>query len=179
MRGRLWTVVLGLLVLGLLTVNLQSASAHRWWIWHWNKSTVRYWNFATRKTQAQAAINDWDACSGFKLSKRTSHTDISVYDGNFGDTGWGGLASIKSRKWDWWCPFLFCGVTHGHARFNSFYGGSNNWVKGVFCQEVGHLFGLGHSPHGCMGLSYYTSISGNQYAVNRSHSCRDVRAYTH
>lgn len=179
MSNRKIAIALGVLVLLLLGLNTQTASAHRWWIWHWNKSTVRYYNFASNRSLAQTAINDWNACSGFALSRRTSHTDISVYDGNYGDTGWGGLASIKSVDWDWWCPFLFCEVTHGHARFNKYYGGGSSWKKGVFCQEVGHLFGLGHSAHGCMGLGYYSSISGDRYAVNRSHSCPDVRNYTH
>jgi predicted Zn-dependent protease len=179
MRKRTTTITLGVLVLMLIGLNAQMASAHRWWLWHWNKSTIRYWNFASRNAEAQAAINDWNACSGLTLSRRTGHTDVSVYDGNFGDTGWAGLASIKNVAWDWWCPFLFCGETHGHARYNSYYSYSSTVIQGVFCQEVGHLFGLGHSPHGCMGLGYFANISGNQYRVNRAHSCADVRAYTH
>ena len=179
MRKKTITITLSAFVLILLGINLQMASAHRWWKWHWNKSTVRYYNFATRNAEAQAAINDWNACSGFTLSKRTSHTDISVFDGNYGATGWWGLAEIKNSGWDWWC-WWWCAIKHGHARFNIYYGGrggidSNSDIRGVQCQEVGHLFGLGHSNNGCMGKGYYN----NSNVVDRSHSCRDVRNYTH
>ena len=179
MRGKLWTVVLGLLVLGLLTVNLQLASAHRWGDWHWNKKTIKVRNTSNFHAEAEAAINDWDSRTKLKLPRRSKHTNISVFDGNYGKTGWGGLASIKNTGWDWWC-WWWCKVTHGHARYNSYYKnvtkgtGSNSDIRGIFCQEIGHLFGLGHSNDGCMGKGYFNNLN-----VVSSHNAKNVNSYTH
>ena len=179
MRQRTITVTLFAFMTLLLWVNLQMVSAHRWGNWHQNESSNGVWNYAGRNAEAEAAINDWRACSGVDLPKKTSHTDMSVFDGNYGATGWWGLAEIIDTKYDWWC-WWWCAIEHGHARFNSYYGGSGGTgsgsdIRGVFCQEVGHLFGLGHSNNGCMGKGYYNSSN----VVDRAHSCADVRNYTH
>lgn len=180
MGKRTKTIFLGGLVLLLVALNVQLALAHRrnGWIWHQNGQPIRYWLGSPFTTQAQAAINDWNACSGFALTQRSSHTDTSVFAANYGRV-WLGLSNILAVEWDWWCPGLFCGIDHVHAIYNTYYSRSSSTIQGVFCQEIGHNFGLGHSPHGCMGLGYYTTIAGNSTRVNRAHSCPDLRAYTH
>lgn len=71
----------------------------------------------------------------------------------YGITGWWGLALTEDLDPD----NDYCGtipnwaeINHGHALFNWYYGtgggttGTDSDFRGVFCQEVGHLLGLGH-----------------------------------
>ena len=39
-------------------------------------------------------------------------------------------------------------------------------ARGVQCQEIGHTFGLDHSPHGCMGKGYFPGLSNNEPISN-------------
>lgn len=161
--------------LALLALNMQVAIAHRWSSWHQPDRTVNTWNFATRSAEANAALNDWDSRTILSFPRQSSHTDISVFDGNFGDTGWGGLASVESSGFGWWDCWWWCHVDHGHARYNSFYGGSSGTgsgsdIRGIFCQEIGHLLGLDHSNTGdCMGKSYFNNIN-----VTGTHNANDI-----
>ena len=62
-------------------------------------------------------------------------------------------------------------ITHGHARVNYYYAYSSTTKQGIFCQEVGHVFGLDHSNDGgCMGLGYY---SGSTYTTVQ-HNWNDI-----
>lgn len=163
-------------IAGLLYANVQAASAsrlpHNWWAWHWDKSTiyVAVWSY---QSQARAAIRDWNDMTDLRLPELSSHTNISVWGANYGATGWGGLASIESYSWDWHC-WWWCKIDHAHARFNSYYSGWNSWwARGVFCQEVGHTFGLDHNNSGgCMGLGYYAGSSNRP----SSHDVSDVNS---
>ena len=149
--------LIGPLAIGLLlTANLVMATAafaHQWGSWHWNRYgssvTIKAYNTAYYRTEASQAINDWSNNTILSIPQVDEHTDISVFDGNYGDTGWYGLAEIINASGDH--------ITHGHARLNRYYPNSSNGRRGTFCQEVGHLFGLGHSNDGgCMGLGYYS-----------------------
>lgn len=177
MRSKITTIALSLLTLVLLAGNLQLAYAHRWWKWHWNKATIGVRNTAVRHAEAEAALNDWDTHTEVGLPRKTTHTDISVFDGDWGATDWAGLASIKDAEWDWWC-WWWCGVDHGHARVNTYWtgnpAGSSAHIQGIFCQEIGHLFGLGHSNDGCMGKGYYNNLN-----TSVSHNWSDTNSYTH
>lgn len=96
---------------------------------------------------------------------QSAHTDISVLDGNYGNTGWGGLASIESSSG--------CTILHGHARVNLYYSYTSNGIRGVFCQEIGHPFGLDHSNDGgCMGGGYFYNINTHYNVV--SHNVSDI-----
>lgn len=144
-----------------------SADAHNWSCWIQPDRTVRSYNTASRSSQAAAAISEWDVDTILAVPAQGSHTDISVYDGNYGATGWAGLASIESSSG--------CTVLHGHARVNLYYASSytSNGIRGIFCQEVGHLFGLDHSNDGgCMGGGYFYSI--NTYYNVVSHNITDI-----
>ena len=179
MRYKPLTILLSALLVVLFAFNASLAFAHRWGNWHWNKSNIGYRVFGSHTSESQAAVNDWNSCSTITLNKKNSHTDISVFGGNYGSTGWWGLAEIKNTEWDW-NNWWYTGIKHGHARYNSHYGGSggtgsNSDIRGVQCQEVGHLFGLGHSNNGCMGKGYYNSSN----TVQTSHSCSDIGNYTH
>lgn len=126
-----------------------------WWsTYHWDKSTMRTWP-QTSMSEAFRAANDWNNLTDVTIPGSSSHTDISLWDANYGDIGWRGLASVSyvsdshGRR-----------ITHCHARLNTYTGPgygvpsgqTRSWIsQGVFCQEMGHCLGLGHDrTGGCM-----------------------------
>lgn len=161
-RATVFIGALTLMVGGLVALNAGVANAHNWGSWHWDKSgsqiVIQSQIYGSTTTEAEAARqNAWNTIGILYNYRVDYHTDVSVFDGNFGDTGWGGLASIESSAWDWGC-FGWCHITHGHARFNTFYGGGSAWTQGVYCQEAFHTYGFDHSDTGdCMGLGYFAS----------------------
>ena len=166
-------------LLALLFLNSQVAFAHNWWHWHWHKNPLHLYVFGSHQAEAVAAIADWDShIRDLKLhTKFKGHTDISVAGANFGPTGWGGLASIKNTSFDWWHYWDWSRIEHAHAVYNSYYGGtggtgSGSDIRGIFCQEIGHTFGLDHSNTGdCMGKSYFNNIN-----VTGPHNWADINA---
>lgn len=172
MKRKLRISALTLLVLGLLFINVQ-VSAHNWWIWCWHKgSSLGVWVYGSNQTEANQALDDWDSHTDLSLPRRSSHTDISVFGSNWGSTGWWGLATIEDSSYDWWHHWWWCRIQHAHATYNSFYGGTSADVRGVFCQEIGHTFGLDHSNTGdCMGKSYFNNIN-----VTGPHNWSDINA---
>jgi hypothetical protein len=152
-----------LLGLNLLAVTLQGAGAHtlnnRTFPndWHWNKGgsqiVLRTYIYATPKAaQAEAArANGWNAI-GILYNSRVydpNYAEVRAWDGAYGNVGWsgyGGFSYTGSNYHAW----------GGYAKYNSSMGWNNSLVQGIFCQEMGHAWGLGHSNTGdCMGLSYY------------------------
>lgn len=153
------------LVLGIVVMS--GASAHPWgpspYGYHWNRYgssvTIGIYNTSTGRyyTTSQAAKNDWDSNTILYLPNRSSHTDISVFNANSGATGWAGLASIES-----WENLALNHIGHVHSQVNTYYANSysDSYVQGIYCQEIGHGFGLDHSNTGdCMGLGYYSSTT--------------------
>jgi predicted Zn-dependent protease len=150
-----------------------TAQAHKWGNWHWNRYgssvTIAAYTTGSQVTASKQATNDWSNNTILYIPQYTSHTDMSVFDGNYGATGWGGLASLESVSGDH--------ILHGHARVNMYYGYGYGDVVGIQCQEVGHLFGLDHSNDGCMGKGYYNNLNSTV-----SHNWSDIYnmyRYTH
>jgi hypothetical protein len=189
MKARRRTAVLLGVVLVLLAVNI--ALAHDWGFYHQHKRTLGIFIEATNSISAEAARADWASGSNVMILPRvTHHSDVSVLDGNFGDTGWGGLAEIITYFQHCHvinalgtCDQSFPGIIHAHVRLNTFYSWPNlntgtvlDAGRGVFCQEIGHAFGLDHSPDGCMGKAFFAGFSANEAISNvvTSHSDADL-----
>ncbi len=158
----------------LVGVNVGIANAHNWWAYHWDKSgsriQIQSLIFGSTQSQAEAArVDAWNKVSNLYNYRVDYHTDVSVFDGNYGDTGWAGLASIESANWCW-SALGYCHITHGHARVNLYYPSSSWYRQGIYCQEVFHTYGFDHdSSGGCMGLGYYSGQSN----VLTSHNASD------
>lgn len=144
-----------LLILG----NLKFAEAHNWWRWHWHTgSDIRVWVGGSRANLSNAALNEWDLHTDVRFPRSSTHTEMSVFDANYGRTGWGGLASIKSSSFDWWHTWTWSKINHCHSVVNNYYSPSASRFQGIQCQEIGHCMGLTHSNDGCMGLSYSNNL---------------------
>lgn len=177
MKYKLIVVGFSIVIAALLTLNLKVAYAHNWGLWCWHTgSTVNVWVIGTHQAEANAALNDWDSHSDVNFNRVNSHTELSVMGGNYGATGWWGLASIEDYSYDWWHHWWWCRIEHAHSRYNSHYGGTGGTgatsdIRGVQCQEIGHTLGLDHSNHGCMGKGYF-----NNSNVTVSHNRTDINA---
>jgi hypothetical protein len=151
--GFIGPMVVGLLLLA--NIHAYTAHAHNWGSYHWDKGGsaiyVYQYNYAAYANEAELARRQaWNTIGILYNYAVNYHTDVSVYDGNFGNTGWGGLASLESLDWDWGC-WCFDHISHGHARVNMYYGYGAWSRQFIFCQEVFHTYGIDHdNSGGCM-----------------------------
>ena len=161
MRRYLRPLVIAGVFIALLSANAYVASAHNWWKWHWHKGgtaiVIKSLITGGSTAQAEAArVDAWNKIGILYNYRVTYHTDVSFFDGNFGNTGWGGLASIESKSWDWG-SWAYAHINHAHARVNTYYSTSSWSKQGIYCQEAFHTYGFDHnSSGGCMGLSYFS-----------------------
>jgi len=158
------------MTVGLLVFNIQIYTAHAnyWNGYHWDRGgtyvPIQEYNYANYFTDAEnARINKWNNIGILYNYRVDYHTDVSVFDGNFGATGWSGLASLEGCcDWDWGC-WCWDHISHGHARYNSYYGYSAWSRQYVFCQEVYHTYGFDHDNYGgCMDYNGTTNVLKTQ-----------------
>src|SRR5690242_1152009 len=107
-------LLVGVVTTGLLLANIGVASAHQWcsgWpsgCYHWDKSgsmiVIRNYIYGGTQTQAEWARQDgWNKIGILYNYRVNYHTDVSVFDGNWGSTGWWGVASLEDVDFDWSC----------------------------------------------------------------------------
>ena len=164
MRRRVRTFTLSMIVAGLLMANLgvYMAHAHNWGGYHWDKSgSIHIYNYNTAAYWADAenARRDmWNKIGILWNYNVGSHSHVHVFDGNFGNTGWGGLAEIMDMGWDWGC-WCYNHIGHGHARVNMYYGYNAYNRQRIFCQEIFHTYGFDHDDtNGCMDYTPTTNV---------------------
>ena len=168
-RINVWLIVSAAV---LVVVNVGMATAHDWWDWHWHTgSDIAVLVDAVNGAEANAALDDWDKNCNISFPRATAHTEMSVFGGNFGATGWAGLATVESHSFDWWHKWNHSKIDHCHARYNQHYGGTKADIQGIFCQEIGHCMGFDHSNDGCMGKGYFNK---ENYTV--AHNWSDCNA---
>ena len=135
------------LVLGL---PIGTWASHRWGCWKYADANISWYNggtgdyFNIYNEEARTDSNSWHNYTDLNLnpvgaSGTTDH--VNAYNGFYGATGWLGIAEIRG--------YSGCTVRNGRARLNQSYLDNGSYSrtnkKHVACQEVGHLFGLGHN----------------------------------
>ena len=132
-------------------------AAHSWSTYHWRRTSTQVtppvvMNIGSAwQPYASRVMSDWNASTVIEspwsygaISSRSSCTSttgkIEVCNASYGQVGWLGIAGIS----------LSAGhIVRGYTKLNDTYYASPTyntpaWRRMVFCQEVGHDYGLGH-----------------------------------
>lgn len=155
-------IVIGIGVIFLLGSLIAVANAsHAWSKYHWNLSTDDTTadpldlgdNLTTAAWDSSlaGASSDWNnsvlknevAAGGSNANCDPTSGRVEVCNGEYGNNGWLGLASI------WITRGRSGHIVQGVAKMNDTYFNTPAyntpaWRDYVVCQEVGHTFGLGH-----------------------------------
>lgn len=161
------------LIVGIFAAGIPENPAHAhdlggyYWQRGGTQTVIQSYIFGSTTGEAEAArLDAWNRIPILYNYRVDYHTDVSVFDGNFGDTGWYGYATFESVS-----GYV---VLHGHARVNTYYYLSSWAIQGVYCQEVFHVYGFDHNnTGGCMGLYYYSGSSN----VLSSHDLWDFDSF--
>jgi hypothetical protein len=129
---------------------LSAWASHRWGCWKYANYSIYWYNGASGdyyyiyNEEARTDSNAWSPYTDVYLapvSARGSTDHINAYSGYYGATGWLGLAQIVR--------YSGCTIYEGRAYLNRSYLDSGSYSrtnkKHVACQEIAHLFGLGHN----------------------------------
>jgi len=146
-------------LLSQIFMPLTVSANHSWSNYHWarthNPMELQVINSVTSEwqTDLDITISDWNQANALdmkitssnnstKIRKRCNATSgkIRVCNAAYGNNGWLGLATINVDSSGH--------ITKGTAKMNDSYASyweDPNEKAHVMCQEVGHLFGLGHT----------------------------------
>ena len=154
-------ICVGLLLLALAALlPPPTAASHVWSNFHWRRTSSAILNIPVRRfhssawlTRFNTAMTDWRKSSMTKVRPFQQSTGgpsntcpaalnkITSCDGSYGNTGWLGLATV----------WTFSGghIAQGTSKVNNTYFNTSAyntvpWRQLVICQEIGHLFGIGH-----------------------------------
>lgn len=160
-----WGLVLGVTVA--LGFPLGAWATHRWGCWKYANASINWYNGGTGdywniyNEEARTDSNSWHNYTDIILnpvsaSGTTDH--INAYNGFYGANGWLGIAEIRG--------YSGCTIFNGRARLNQSYLDNGSYTrtnkKHVACQEVGHLFGLGHNTSSTTTCMNDTILSAPQ-----------------
>lgn len=154
------SLIRGVVLVGILALAAPAFASHSWNDYHWARDTSSFdllvvdsvtadWQYAFDRT-----LTEWGKSTKFdnvvasadessKTRKRcpTVTGQMRVCNASYGQNGWLGLASINIDSNGH--------ITQGTAKMNDSYDwyfastpGEDNHVM---CQEVGHVYGLGHT----------------------------------
>lgn len=171
------------LALALLLLAAAPASAsHRWSRYHWARaSTAAPVPLTIDDTavtgawgvQSGAVVSDWNAFSGgvLTLTAGASGVDVTASSGDFGASGWLGIAEIQVD--------VKRHITTARVRLNDYYYGPGSAYAGsertVYCQEVGHTFGLDHNRNGKRGGTPDDTCMNDGTLAYRSPNAHDAQ----
>lgn len=141
------------------TVSIAAYASHSWNNYHWARTTSSFtlqvidsvssdWNDElslslsqwSQSQKLELQITGSDDSTRARKQCRAVAGKIKVCNAAYGFNGWLGLASINIDSQGH--------ITRGTAKMNdsySSYFASQDERRHVMCQEVGHLFGLGHT----------------------------------
>ncbi len=180
--NRLAAAVLGAAVV--LTASMSANASHTWNNYHWARTTSSFnlqvidsvstsWNDElslalsqwSQSTKLDLSITSFDDSSTTRKRCTAVTGKIKVCNAAYGNNGWLGLASINLDSGGH--------IVKGTAKMNDSYSASfasQDERRHVMCQEVGHLFGLGHTSEDgstqntCMDYSQSATSTGpNQH----------------
>ena len=179
--NRLAVAMIGAAVV--LTASLTANATHSWGNYQWGRTSQDFplqvidSNTPDWDGELAQTLTDWSKSTAFNLSV-TGYDDssrtrklcravsgkIRSCNASYGNNGWLGLASINISGDH---------ITQGTSKMNDSYSAQfavQNQRDHVMCQEIGHLFGLGHtsedgsSQNTCMDYSQSsTSTRPNQH----------------
>ena len=150
-----------LVSMALLVVLLVAAvpvfAAHSWSTYHWRRTSAQVTPPVTMNltgawpNYASRVMTDWNASvviespwsfGAISSAKRCTSTtgQIEVCNATYGQNGWLGIAGISLSGGH---------IVKGYTKLNDTYFNTAKyntpaWRRMVFCQEIGHDYGLGH-----------------------------------
>lgn len=171
-----------LIVSGLLLATQSAVADHSWGNYHWARSTnplVKnvnynltgdYWPY-----HLFVAVSDWNVSSVLSLTHAPGNVkslrrcaprngEIQVCNEAYGNNGWLGIAGISVKGEHIESGYVKVNDTY----FNSPTYDSQAWRQSVMCQELGHIWGLGHNdedfynPSTGTCMDYSTDPTANQ-----------------
>ncbi len=175
------TLAKATLAVAVAAVSVAAYASHSWGNYHWARTTSSFtlqvidsttpnWD-----THLYTAVSQWSQSSKLDLQvtafddanrtrKRCAAVagKIRVCNASYGNNGWLGLASINLDS----KGHIVRGTAKMNDSYASYFNSDPNEAPHVMCQEVGHLFGLGHtsedgsSQSTCMDYSSSPSSTG-------------------
>ena len=146
------------ILLGLVPLAGPASADHTWGNYHWERSSGAL-NMSLGENLSgswvshfDVAISDWDQSAYLNVSKRPGTAknlkrcspgsgEVEVCNDTYGANGWLGVAGISVSGGH---------ITSGYVKLNDTYYNTSTyntgpWRQSVMCQELGHIWGLGHN----------------------------------